>query len=470
MSEEATVDEYIEDEDEQDPEQEVEGLDQEQFGPFTLSTPGEWTAKRLGEIKQLVTRGKQPTYADEGVPVINQECIYWDGWHFENLRYLDEEVAEDWKEKYFPQLGDVILNSTGQGTLGRAQVYPDDERRAIDSHVTLLRTEEDLNPYFHRYFLESYLGQALLYSMCVNGSTGQIELSKTRLDLLPVPLPPLDEQRRIATVLRSVDQAIQKTQEIESQIEQTREGLVQDFLSQGVEDSEVHETGTKLGQLPAHWETVAIEDIISDEKNAFTDGARYALSSAEIHEEGDARAILLEEVGVGEFNDSNPKFATQEKYEEITHRAIYPGEVVVAKMAEPVARACIVPNTYDKYLLGCADVVRIVPNEEIEDRFLMYCMNSHKVWRQAVAHLRGTGRSRINLENISELKIPKPPISEQQEIVDVLREFDTKVQNERNYRRHLQRLKRSLMQDLLSGTVRTTDTDIEVPEEIAQHG
>src|SRR5699024_8272966 len=108
-------------------------------------------------------------------------------------------------------------------------------------------------------------------------------------------------------------------------------------------------------------------------------------------DEGDARAILLQEVGTGEFNDSDPKFATAEKYEEITHRAIYPGEVVVAKMAEPVARACIVPNTYDKYLLGCADVVRVLTNDEFDDRFLMYCMNSHKLSSQAVAHLRGTG-------------------------------------------------------------------------------
>jgi len=472
MSEEATLDDYTEqgDEGEAGPEQEVDGLDQEQFGPFTLSTPGEWTAKRLGEIKRLITRGKQPTYANEGAPVINQECIYWDGWHFENLRYLDEEVAEDWKEKYFPQSGDVILNSTGQGTLGRAQVYPDNERRAIDSHVTLLRTEDGLNPYFHRYFLESYLGQALLYSMCVNGSTGQIELSKTRLDLLPIPLPPLNEQRNIATVLRTVDQAIQKTEEIESKIRQTKKGVVQDVLERGLGKSETSDTSTKLGKIPSHWEVTTIENIVADEENAFTDGARYSLSSADIYEQGEARAILLQEVGEGEFNDEDPKFATAEKYEEITHRAIYPGEVVVAKMADPVARACLVPEKYDKYLLGCADVVRVQTNDEFDDRFLMYCMNSHKVWRQAVAHLRGTGRSRINLENIAELKLPKPPLKEQVEIADTIEQFDRRVENEQGYRDRLQRLKQGLMQDLLSGTVRTADTNIEVSEEIAQHG
>ena len=283
-------------------------------------------------------------------------------------------------------------------------------------------------------------------------------------------LPPLEEQRKIASVLYTVDQAIQKTEKIESQLQHTKKGLVQDFLTEGLGDSKVSETGTKLGQLPDHWDVVTIENIIADEENAFTDGARYSLSSDEIHSQGEARAILLEEVGEGEFDDSTPKFATKAKYEEITHRAIYPDEVVVAKMAEPVARACIVPETYDRYLLGCADVVRIVPDSRIEDRFLMYCMNSHKVWRQAVAHLRGTGRSRINLENIAELKIPKPPIEEQTQIVEVLSEFDSKIKTERRYRERLQRLKQGLMQDLLSGEVRTHDKDIEILDDVLQHG
>lgn len=283
-------------------------------------------------------------------------------------------------------------------------------------------------------------------------------------------LPPLPEQHKIATVLYTIDQAIEKSEEIEAQFERTQKGLIQDFLENGLNDRDTVQTNSRLGEIPEHWEVVTINDILSDEEYAFTDGARYELSSAEIHSEGDARAILLKEVGVGEFDDSKPKFATQEKYDNLTHRAIYPGEVVIAKMADPVARACIVPDTYDQYLLGCADVVRVKTNHEFEDHFLNYCMNSHKLWSQAVSHLRGTGRSRINLENIAELQLPKPPLSEQKEIVEKLHNFDNRIQNESRYRNRLQRLKQGLMQDLLSGTVRTTDTNINVPDEVAQYG
>jgi len=68
------------------------------------------------------------------------------------------------------------------------------------------------------------------------------------------------------------------------------------------------------------------------------------------------------------------------------------------------------------------------------------------------------------------MKIPVPSIDEQQRIDSVLGTYRNRLDSERNYLDRLQRLKRGLMQDLLSGTVRTTDTTIEVPEGIAQHG
>jgi type I restriction enzyme S subunit len=470
MSEDATLDEFIEDANEGEVSQtrDSDELDQEQFGPFTLSTPGEWTAKRLGKIKRLITRGKQPTYADEGVPVINQECIYWDGWHFENLRYLDEDVADGWKEKYFPNSGDVILNSTGQGTLGRAQVYPDEKRRAIDSHVTLLRTDDELNPYFHRYFLESYLGQALLYSMCVNGSTGQIELSKTRLDLLPVPLPPLKEQRKIATVLHNVDQAIQKTEQVVDQAERVKKGVIQENVLDRVSKAS---SPTELGEVPDNWETVKLEDVASEQEDSLVDGPfGSSLKAEEFVEDGFARILQLQNVKEGWYSDSNVRYVDRQTYDGLERHSAKPGDVFIAKMASPVARACILPDEYDHYMLGCADVVKLVPNEDFVDEFVVYCLNSYPVWKQAAAHIRGSGRLRVNLNQLKEVELPKPPRGEQEKIVSAVNSMTDYIESYKNENEQLQRLKQGLMQDLLSGTVRTTDTNIEVPDEIAQHG
>ena len=388
-------------------------------------------------------------------------------------KYFGKRNASEYSGKKFTRGDTLFARITPCTENGKAAFVPEMETTVgigSTEYAVLSPKTDRINSWLLYYLAKSYPVHNYAVSR-MRGSTGRqrVPFSVFRREL-DISLPPIPEQRKIATVLYTIDRAIEKSKEIKTQLERTHNGLIQNFLTHGIQDSETIDTGTKLGEVPSHWEIVTIENILSDEDYSFTDGARYSLSSDEIQDSGDARAILLEEVKEGEFDDSNPKFATEEKYNEITHRAIYPGEVVVAKMAEPVARACIVPDTYEKYLLGCADVVRIVPSEEIEDRFLMYCMNSHKVWRQAVAHLRGTGRSRINLENISELYIPKPPLSEQREIVSILSGIDQQIDNEQQYRNNLQRLKGGLQQDLLSGTVRTTDTNIEVPDEIAQHG
>jgi type I restriction enzyme S subunit len=459
MSEQdATLDEFAD----------TDELEQEQFGPFTLSTPGEWTAKRMGDVKRLITRGKQPTYADDGVPVINQECIYWDGWYFENLRYLDEDVADGWKEKYFPQKGDVILNSTGQGTLGRAQVYPDNQRRAIDSHVTLLRTEDTVSSHFYRYFLESHLGQALLYSMCVNGSTGQIELSKTRLDLLPVPIPPLEEQRKIASVLYNVDQAIQKVDQVVKQAERVKKGVIQENILDRISKAS---SPTELGEVPDGWEKVKLEDVADQTENSLVDGPfGSSLKAEEFVEDGFARVIQLQNVREGRYSDSNIRYVDKNTYEGLERHSAKPGDLFIAKMASPVARACILPDTYDHYMLGCADVVKLTPSEEFVDEFVMYCLNSYPVWKQAAAHIRGSGRLRVNLNQLKQVELPKPPRNQQEEIVSAVNSIDDYIASHKNQKERFKRMKAGLMQDLLSGEVRTHDKNIEVVDDVLQYG
>ncbi|MFC6906823.1 restriction endonuclease subunit S [Halalkalicoccus tibetensis] len=471
MSEEATLDEFV-DRDEKESNQSkpvTDELEQEQFGPFTLSTPGEWTAKRLGDIKQLITRGKQPTYDDDGVPVINQECIYWNGWHFENLRYLDAEVAEDWKDKYFPQKGDIILNSTGQGTLGRAQVYPDNERRAIDSHVTLLRTTDELSPYFHRYFLESYLGQALLYSMCVNGSTGQIELSKTRLDLQPIPLPPLEEQRKIASVLYNVDQAIQKTEETIGQLDRTRKGIEQDLLSRGIsstgslrEEDEIEYKSSWVGKIPLDWEVRQYEELITKSS------VGIVVKPSQYYDNSGSIPILRsKDIGRDGIVDGNFKYMTEESNKENPSSQVHTEDVITVRSGDP-GLSCVVSHQYNG--VNSADLLISTPGPELNSHFAAMWINSFAGRKQIDRFQAGLAQKHFNLGALRKLRIAVPSLEEQTRIVDTVASVTDDIAQENSYLNQLKRLKQGLMQDLLSGKIRTHDKDIEILDEVAQHG
>jgi type I restriction enzyme S subunit len=217
----------------------IQGIGHEEYaeqylGPRRLEVPAEWEKARLGEVTEIITRGKQPTYVEEGgVPVLNQSCIYWDGFHPEELKRLDSEVASSWKDKYWVKNGDVLINSTGKGTLGRALEWTkDSDTHALDSHITRVHPDETiLDPTYLRFYLESNHGQKMLYTFCVAGSTGQIELSKTDLQTMPVLLPPIDEQRAISEAFHRANSMMSAAQEEKENLHKLKIGLMQDLLT-----------------------------------------------------------------------------------------------------------------------------------------------------------------------------------------------------------------------------------------------
>lgn len=204
------------------------------LGPRRLEVPQNWKKARLEGVSEIITRGKQPTYVEEGgVPVLNQSCIYWDGFHPEALKRLDSGVADGWKDKYWVKEGDVLINSTGKGTLGRALEWTkESDTHALDSHITRVHPDESvLDPTYLRFYLESNHGQKMLYAFCVAGSTGQIELSKTDLQTMPILVPPVEEQREISEAFHRVNEKLQDEQETKDELQELKRGLMQDLLT-----------------------------------------------------------------------------------------------------------------------------------------------------------------------------------------------------------------------------------------------
>ena len=204
------------------------------LGPKKIEIPNNWQKSNLDEVCDIITRGKQPTYVDQGgVPVLNQSCIYWDGFRPEEVKRLDEEVANDWKEKYWVKKGDILINSTGKGTLGRALEWTGNSNKyALDSHITRVHPDDErLDPTYLRYYLESQHGQSMLHAFCVAGSTGQTELSKTDLQTMPILLPPIEEQHAISEAFHKIRKKTQEEQDTKKKLKELKSGLMQDLLN-----------------------------------------------------------------------------------------------------------------------------------------------------------------------------------------------------------------------------------------------
>lgn len=162
-----------------------------------------WERKRLGEVCEFLNRGVSPKYVETGgVIVLNQRCIRDHRVNYEIARRHDV-TAKGVKADRFVQAGDVLVNSTGEGTLGRVAQLRESpsEPATVDSHVTIVRPKPGL-------FFPEFFGYALRdieteLQKSGEGCGGQTELNRSVLaEKFLVRFPSsLSEQRRIVGVL-----------------------------------------------------------------------------------------------------------------------------------------------------------------------------------------------------------------------------------------------------------------------------
>lgn len=162
--------------------------------------------KTIEDVASFCSRGKSPKYVTESkLKVINQACIYWDRFKFENVKYNEEDYDGD----RIISNNDLLICSTGTGTLGRCNIFrvPDDSRYMADSHVTIIRLNGHILPEVFKAWFERPRTQGKLYSDCVSGSTNQIELSKEKLKNMNILVPPINLQKQFASFAKQVDKS-----------------------------------------------------------------------------------------------------------------------------------------------------------------------------------------------------------------------------------------------------------------------
>lgn len=159
------------------------------FAALQKGLPADVSLEPLGRHLTFCQRGKQPAYGDTGLPVINSK-------HVQPNRVLlgnNRRAAPNPDQRIQIRYGDVLLNGTGRGTLGRAAPYLFQEPAVPDNHVTILRSD-DLDPVYLALYLNSAAGQ-LQVEMHQRGSSGQLELYPFDIrKFLVWPAPPEFQQ------------------------------------------------------------------------------------------------------------------------------------------------------------------------------------------------------------------------------------------------------------------------------------
>lgn len=205
-----------------------------EYSPFDGIEPKEWETVNLEKITSLISRGIAPKYSDNSDQiVINQKCIRN---HMIDLSQARTHTPKVINEKWL-RFGDLLINSTGEGTLGRAaQVWFQPQNITVDSHVTVVRpAKENLIFYIG---LWGVLHEREIESLHT-GSTGQTELPKERVKALELHLPDNGTLDRFNTLIAPMAAAIVSKQNENNKLATLRDALLPKLMSGEIDVSAV---------------------------------------------------------------------------------------------------------------------------------------------------------------------------------------------------------------------------------------
>lgn len=179
--------------------------------------------------------------------------------------------------------------------------------------------------------------------------------------------------------------------------------------------------------VPESWGTTTLRAAAG---GLFTDGDW--VESKDQDPNGEVRLIQLADIGDGAFLDKSARFLTAEKARELGCTFLQPGDLLIARMADPIARCCIFPGV-DQPAATVVDVSIVRPGPQVDRDYLSYAVSSQAFRSEALGAASGTTRSRISRSNLGQIELPLPPLDEQRRIAEVLRAADAAIEAERSY-------------------------------------
>ncbi|MBN2196980.1 MAG: restriction endonuclease subunit S [Polyangiaceae bacterium] len=420
-----------------------------------IPNEGRWPYRTIGELCTRISRGTAPRYVERSpVLAIGQRCVTHGGF---DPTYARPHSGLTVSGVLAPETNDVLLNSTGTGTIGRSCVFDGSGRFIVDGHVTVLRpTGGQTDGRWLNALLRTPWSQRHLETRCYSGSTNQVELSGRDLAATQVPLPPLLEQYQIAAIIDTVDDTIRKSEELIAKLEQVKQGLLHDLLTRGMDDNgelrdpERHPEqfeDSPLGRIPKGWSCRRLKDlsprlagrlIVQPHQYFSTEGVPIVFGS-------DIRPGWIDQTGIKRISaKADARFA---------HCRVRAGDLLTVRVGVPGMSAVVPPE-----LDGChfASTMLIRRADSFDSHWLCFCMNSSFVRRQIESANYGSVQTQFNIGDAAGFVLPVPPAPEQRQVVDRLEAFRRRIRADQSALRKFRLLKSGIMEDLLTGRVRVT--------------
>ena len=407
--------------------------------------PTGWRTVRLGEVAEVAFSSvDKKTLVDElPVKLCNYTDVFYNRRISPSMAFMDATASSIEHQRWALQKGDVLFTKDSEtpDEIGiPAYVSEDMPNVLCGYHLGRARPHAEIAD---GSFLAELLGSpqvARKFGQIANGVT-RFGLTLGATNALPIPLPPLAEQRAIAEVLDSIDAAIERTDDVIASTERLRDSLLHELLTRGVpgwHTSWRDEPG--IGTVPASWEVVRLGEV--------TEIAARQVDPRE------ARFHSLLFVAPDDIESDTGRLRSRRTVGDV--RAIsgkywFNSDEVLFSKIRPYLNKVYIPNEPG---LCSADIYPIQPLSGVSKGFLALALLSPSFADYTRTCSDRTGIPKVNRVDLWRYSFALPPLEEQQAITDMLDTVDATVERAREERASLQRLKASASDALLTGRVR----------------
>ena len=228
-----------------------------------------------------------------------------------------------------------------------------------------------------------------------------------------------------------------------------------------------------IKDIPSSWEINKVKYLATEPGTLFLDGDWI---ESDVIEESGIRYLTTGNVGAGFYKEQGSGYISEKTFSELHCLNVYPGDLMISRLNEPIGRSCIIPDTESRYVVAVDNVI-LRPNANYNKKFIMYGMNADGYAEHANMIARGATMSRISRSQLGQFWLAFPNIEEQQAIADFLDKECTQIDSiaadlERQIAL-LQQYKKSLITETvtkgLDKSVPMKDTGFEWIGQIPEH-
>ena len=362
-----------------------------------------WEKAKLGRICSKISRGSSVKITGEickesVVPFVRSHNIGDGIFIYDGLSFIEYSVSERIKSVRL-QEGDILINMRLSSSLRFTMVPEDIIGGIVNQHVSVIRVKKHIiDPVFLKYFLMWDKTQNSLISMAMKGSA-RTTLTKKVIENLEVYIPPMNQQKKIAFILSSLDHKIKLNNEMNEVINEMANTIFQYLFVDFIPFSGDEFRKSELGNIPDGWGIEKMKDIVP-----VTDGTHESPKK----EKTGYKLITSRNIKNNSIEFKNINFISKEDFKRINRRSKVEKFDILITMIGSIGNTLLVQDECIDYAIKNVGLIKTSLNKEMAEFIFMH-LSSDRMKNYIKTKIKGNNQKYISLRELRNIPVIIPP-------------------------------------------------------------